>query len=163
MNFAGPGFAIQSSPEGALNIAVNAGENIISTVSKTYLKYNLAIGGSYRVSNDDINAIYDWIAATDISIADNQDTPHKLSQNPEKLQKLVELQHLGITVNENSYATLRLANFIKYLPKIRVIEVGVTPLNVRQVEELFENQGFLKGWAERIINNGNTVVFEKMN
>lgn len=161
LSFAGPVFAIQSSPNGALSVALSAGDNIISTLSTRYLTYSLAIGGGAHVSSNDINAIYQWVQATDISIADNQDIPHKLSQNPEKLQDMVELQRLAVTVTETSYATLRLANFMNYLPNIHVIQVGVSPLRPNQVQEFIANQGELNGWDVRLMNEGKAVVFGK--
>lgn len=163
MSFAGRGFAVNSSPDGSLSASLGSGENLILSLPNNYKKYMLAIGIPVAVSNLEVEHILTWVDATDISIADNHEIPHRLSQYPNKLQEMRSLQRFAIAVSPNSYATLKINNFLEYLPSIQQIEVGAFPLSAEQIQEFINNQGTLSGWKVSLKNAGKTISFSRNN
>lgn len=163
MSFSGRGFSVNLSPDGSLSAAIGSAENLILSLPNNYKKYMLAIGTPAAVSNLEVDHILTWVDATDISIADNHEIPHRLSQHPNKLQKMTSLQRFSIAVTTTSYATLKINNFMEHLPSIQQIEIGAYPLSADQIQEFINNQGTLSGWGVSLKNDGKTISFSRIN
>lgn len=144
-----------------MNAAFHVGENVISYLPKNNKKYDVVIGADVRVTSDDINSIYDWAEATDISITDSHNIPQLLVKNPKKLRQLSELQRLSFVATESSFATLSIHNFVRSLPKIVKITFHTISLNADQIQVIINHQKPLKGWNVHLENDGNTIVFDK--
>lgn len=162
MQFSGPGFAVSSNDKGMLQASFDAGANLLGSLPANYIKYMLAIARSVTVTEQDVGHILDWVDATDISIADHHDIPHRLAQQPSKLHRMKALERLSVAVTADTYARLRLANFMRHLPSVLAIQVGAQPLSDAQAHEFMANQRPLPdGWTGQLDNLTRSITYRK--
>lgn len=122
----------------------------------------LAISAPVVITEQEVDHILDWVDATDISIADNHEIPHQLSQKPEKLRGMKALERLSFAVTPETYGKLRLGNFMQNLPEIQVIQVGAQSLSNSQVNEFVANQQpLLNGWSVQLENQDKSIVYRR--
>lgn len=158
----GPGFAVSSTEKGELLASFNSGENLLAPIPSNFQKYSVSIETGVKVTEQEVDHILDWVDAVEIAIADNHEIPHRLSQKPNKLRGMNVLEQFSFAIMPETYSKLQLNNFMRNLPKIRVIKISAFPLNDAQVREFVANQQpLLSGWSLSFENQDKIIVFKK--
>lgn len=162
MQFSGPGFAVSSDDKGMLQASFDSGANLLGSLPANYIKYMVSLARPVTVAEQEVGHILDWIDATDITIADHHEIAHRLAQQPSKLHAMKALERLSVAVTADTYARLRLANFMRHLPSVLVIKVGAQPLSDAQAQEFMANQRPLPdGWTGQLDNLTRSITFRK--
>lgn len=124
-----------------------SGNNLILGIPDNYKIYHLEIPNSINVTDPEVDYIYQWTNAAEISIVEQNDLPYRLTMRPHKMKAMTQLWSLQFHVNQGTYAKLRVPKFMKHLPVIELIIVHVDGLSEDQIERFRTNQERHSGWT----------------
>lgn len=123
-----------------------SGKSLILGIPDGYKKYHLQIPNSINLSPAEVDYIYQWKMAAEITILEQNDLPYRLSMRQHKMKAMTQLWRLEFSVHQGTFAKLMVSKFLKRMPAIELISVHVEGLTAGQIGRFITNQRCGSGW-----------------
>lgn len=109
--------------------------------------YYLFMYHGMNVSDAEIAYMLTWKHARSLEIAHAfNSVMDRLSHNVTKLQGMSALAYLRFSIDESSYLTVRIGNFLNHLPELETLEIRTFTVPKEEVERFMRLQGALSKW-----------------
>lgn len=122
-------------------------DHLILGLPDDYKFYNIFLFHGLNVSDEEIDYILTWRHARSIKIAHAfNSVTVRLAQNVTKLEGMTALAELRFSIDESSYLTVRINNFLNHLPALKTLEFSTVTMPKEDVDLFMLLQGKLIKW-----------------
>lgn len=148
--------------DGYLNAYLQSGDDLLLGIPSNYKKYHLEFPNAINVTAAEVDYVYQWTNAAEISIIEGGKVPdlaHRLTLRKSRMRGMRQLWKLHFKLHASAVRKLSVAKLLSNLPTLEVVSVDVTGLGLGQIDRFVVNQGSVDGWAIKM--SVEMVVFER--
>lgn len=149
--------------DGFLFARLQSGDDLLLGIPNNYKQYHLEIPNALNVTQAEVDYVYQWTNAAEISIIERAELPdlgHRLTLRRSRMRAMRQLWKFHFSFHERALQKFAVAKLLRNLPSLEVVSVDVKGLGTGQIDRFVVNQGSLVGWTIKIQND--MVVFERM-
>lgn len=145
---------IMNPLEGSVSAVLRSGWDLLLGLPDNYKNYSIQIPNSVNITPTEIDYIFEWKQAAEITVLDVNDLPYRLALRPHKMKSMHLLWCLQISLNPSTFDSLSLATYFRHLPALELIRIVHTnDLHHYHIERFVEHQDGLGNWRSKIGNN----------